>query len=92
MKTLNGIINICRKAGYLIIGGENIKNNSHKMYLILLDNNAGTSLKREMNFVANARGIEVLEISNLENVTGIDNCKAVAVKNKALSEEILKLI
>lgn len=92
MKTLNGLLNICRKAGYLIIGGENIKNNPHKMYLIILDKSAGFSLKREMNYTANSRSIKLVEISNLEEIIGIANCKAVAVKNKALSEEITKLI
>ena len=92
MKTLNGIINICRKAGYLIIGGENIKNNPHKMYLILIDKSSGNSLKREINYLSVSRKIPFLEVEGLANMTGIENCKAVAIKNKALSDEILKMI
>ena len=92
MKTLNGIINICRKAGYLIIGGENIKNNPHKMYLILIDKSSGNSLKREINYLSVSRKIPFLEVEGLANMIGIENCKAVAIKNKALSDEILKMI
>lgn len=92
MKTLNGIINICRKAGYLIIGGENIKNNPHKMYLILIDKSSGNSLKREINYLLVSRNIPFLEVKGLANMIGIENCKAVAIKNKALSDEILKMI
>lgn len=92
MKTLNGIINICRKAGYLIIGGENIKNNPHKMYLILIDKSSGNSLKREINYLLVSRKIPFLEVEGLANMIGIENCKAVAIKNKALSDEILKMI
>ena len=92
MKTLNGIINICRKAGYLIIGGENIKNNPHKMYLILIDKSSGNSLKREINYLLASRKIPFLEVEGLANMIGIENCKAVAIKNKALSDEILKMI
>ena len=92
MKTLNGIINICRKAGYLIIGGENIKNNPHKMYLILIDKSSGNSLKREINYLLVSRKIPFLEVEELANMIGIENCKAVAIKNKALSDEILKMI
>ena len=92
LKTLNGIINICRKAGYLIIGGENIKNNSHKMYLILIDKMSGSSLKREINFLSETRKIPYLEVEGLKDIVGIENCKAVAIKNKALSEEISKMI
>ena len=92
MKTLNGIINICRKAGYLIIGGENIKNNPHKMYLILIDKSSGNSLKRGINYLLVSRNIPFLEVEGLANMIGIENCKAVAIKNKALSDEILKMI
>ena len=92
MKTLNGIINICRKAGYLIIGGENIKNNPHKMYLILIDKSSGNSLKREINYLLASRNIPFLEVEGLANMIGIENCKAEAIKNKALSDEILKMI
>lgn len=92
MKTLNGIINICRKAGYLIISGENIKNNPHKMYLILIDKSSGNSLKREINYLLASRNIPFLEVEGLANMIGIENCKAVAIKNKALSDEILKMI
>ncbi len=92
MRDIKGIIGICRKAGYAIIGGENIKNNSQKMYLILVDENSGKSLLREMQFVANLRNIPIVSIKNLEEIVDIKNCKAVAFKNKALSEKIFDLL
>ncbi len=92
MKTLNGLLNICRKAGYLIIGGENIKSNTHKMYLILLDKTAGASLRRELNFLSSERKIPLVEVENLAELLGILNCKAVAIKNKALSDEVFSLL
>lgn len=92
MRDIKGIIGICRKAGYAIIGGENIKNNSQKMYLILVDENSGKSLLREMQFVANLRNIPIVSIKNLEEIVDIKNCKAVAFKNKALSEKIFNLL
>ena len=92
MRDIKGIIGICRKAGYAIIGGENIKNNSQKMYLILVDENSGKSLLREIQFVANLRNIPIVSIKNLEEIVDIKNCKAVAFKNKALSEKIFDLL
>ena len=92
MRDIKGIIGICRKAGYAIIGGENIKNNSQKMYLILVDENSGKSLLREMQFVANLRNIPIVSIKNLEEIVDIKNCKAVAFKNKALCEKIFDLL
>lgn len=92
MKEIKGIINICRKAGYLIIGGENILNHTQKLYLVLLSNDAGKSLQREMNFVASERKIPIFQTENLDKLTSIPNCKAVAIKNKALSDEIIELL
>ena len=92
MEEIKGILNICRKAGYLIIGGEKIEEHTQKMFLILVDSKAGKSLLREMNFIANSRKIPIYMIDDLENIIGIFNCKAVAIKNKNLSESILKTI
>ena len=92
MKDLKGLLNISRKAGYLIIGGENIEKHTQKMYVIVLDEKSGNSLKREMTHVANERNIPLLFVQKLDELMGIENCKAVALKNKALSEEIIKNI
>lgn len=92
MKEVKGIVGICRKAGYAIIGGENIKNNSHKMYLILVDKSSGNSLLREMTFTASSRNIPLIKVQNLQEIVGIENCKAVAFKNKALSDEIIEIL
>ena len=62
------------------------------MFVIVLDEKSGNSLKREMAHVANERNIPLLFVQDLEKLIGIENCKAVALKNKALSEEIIKII
>lgn len=92
MKEVKGILNICRKAGYLIIGGDNIKTYHHKMFLIVVDKSAGKSLMREMTLISKENDIELLCIEALGELIGIDNCKAVAVRNKALSDEIIQII
>ncbi len=92
MKDLKGLLNISRKAGYLIIGGENIEKHTQKMFVIVLDEKSGNSLKREMTHISNERKIPLLFVQDLEKLIGIENCKAVALKNKALSEEIIKII
>ena len=92
MKDVKGVVNICRKAGYAIIGGEKIKENTHKMFLILLDKSAGKSLTREMQFVSKEREIPLFLIEKLDVMVGIENCKAIAYKNKALSDEIIEIL
>ena len=62
------------------------------MFLVLVDSASGKSLLREMNYVANSRKIPLLQIEKLDEITSIANCKAVAIKNKPLSDEIIKLI
>ncbi len=62
------------------------------MFLIVVDKSAGKSLMREMTLISKENDIELLCIEALGELIGIDNCKAVAVRNKALSDEIIQII
>ena len=53
---------------------------------------AGNSLVREMRYISNERQIPLLEVEELGKLIGIDNCKALGVKNKAFSDNIIKII
>lgn len=88
---LVGYLNICQKAGYLIIGGETLENYNKKLYLVIYDKNAQ---KNTMKIVEKlkTRDIPVVEIENLEELTNKKNCKIVGIKNKDLSEIIKNLI
>ncbi len=92
MNNIDGLIGIARKAGFVIIGGENLASYTKKLYLLIFDKSAGTSLKREMNFLAQKRQIEIIEVENLSKLVGVQNCKAIGIKNKAFSENIKKTI
>lgn len=92
MNNIEGLIGIARKAGFVIVGGENLSHHTKKLYLILLDKSAGNSLKREMSFLSAKREVKLLEVDGLENYVGIKNCKAVGIKNKAFSENIEKCL
>ena len=81
---IKGYINISHKAGYLIIGGDKLKDYNKKLYLLIYDKNA---LKNTMKIVEKFN-----EIENLEELTSIKNCKIVGIKNKNLSELILSLL
>ena len=88
MNKLEGLIGIARKAGFVIVGGDNLSSYTKKLYLLLVDKTAGASLKRQMGYVANDRQIPLYEIENLGTIVGISSCKAIGLKNKALSEQI----
>ena len=90
LNKLIGLISIARKAGFCIIGQDNLRNYDKKLYLILLDKNAGSSLQRQMNFLANDKNIPLILIDNLSEMLAIENCKVVGIKNKAISENLIK--
>lgn len=92
MNKIEGLIGIARKAGYAVVGGESLKNYTKKLYLVLLDKSAGNSLKREMQFLSNNRNVDLLEIENLGYLAGIENCKAIGIRNKVFSENIVKCL
>lgn len=92
MNKLKGLISIAKKAGYVVIGAENLKNYNKKLFLLVIDAGAGNSLKREMNFLAQKRNLPLLEVENMADLVVIDNCKAIGIKNKCMSENIEKCL
>ena len=80
-------LNICRKAGYLIVGSDRLKSYNKKLYLILFDKNKSATIEKILD---KFKDIEVQEIENLGEIVSIDNCKIVGIKNLGLSEEIKK--
>jgi len=88
---LNGYINICRKAGYLIIGSEKLKGYNKKLYLALYDISAQKNTLKVVDEIKN-KNIQVIAVENLEKLTNIKNCKIVGIKNKDLSEIIINCL
>lgn len=83
-----GLISICRKAGYLLLGGDNLKGYKQKVYLILIDKQSGKNLKKIAENLKNNTNASLYEIQDLPQLTNILGCKLVAIKNKGLSEKI----
>ncbi len=86
-----GYINIAHKAGYLIIGSDNLDGYDKKLYIVILDKTAGKNSKKIAYRLAE-KGIAVKEIDNLEEFSSIKNCKIVGVKNKQISDILLELL
>ena len=92
MTKISGLISIARKAGYVVIGQDNLSAHKQKLYLLLMCKSAGNSLVREMRHISNESQIPLLEVEELGKLIGIDNCKALGVKSKAFSDNIIKII
>ena len=83
-------LNIANKAGYLIIGGEQLENYNKKLYLILYSSNAQKNTLKIVEKLKN-KEIEVLQIDKLKDLSGIKNCKLLGIKNKGISDIIVDL-
>ncbi len=88
---LKGYINISRKAGYLIIGSEKLKGYNKKLYVLIYDLTAQKNTLKVVEEIKN-KNIPIYAIENLEELTGIKNCKIIGIKNKDLSEIIENLL
>lgn len=88
---LQGYLNIAKKAGYVIIGGEKLYNYNKKLYLVIYDN---TSEKNTLKVVEKIkqRNIPIFSIDNLQDIVSIKNCKIIGIKNKNLSDIMMQCI
>ena len=91
---IEGYLNIAKKVGYLLIGGENIENailHNRKIYLVLyepsIQNNSLKIIRK-----AEERSILTKSLEGISNYIKIKNCKIIALKNKNLSDIIYNII
>ena len=90
-KRIQGLISISKKAGYLIVGTDNLKGYSQKLYLVLYEKESGRNLVKTAQSLKGPN-TAVYELENLFDYTNITGCKIVAIKNKGLSDQIQKLL
>lgn len=91
MEKVKNYLGLAKNAGYVIVGSDKLDNYSKKLYLILIDKNAGkNSLKIASKHENNSVNLRFVE--NLENLINIPHCKIIGIKNKGLSEQILKYL
>ncbi len=85
-----GYLNIAKKAGFVIIGGEKLYNYNKKLYLALFDSTAKKNTIKVVEKLKE-RGVSTLKLDGLDSIMNINNCKIIGIKNKNLSEIICKL-
>ena len=88
------LLGIANKAGYLIIGSDNLKGYDKKLYLLLKSESAGRTIEKITNYIYKKNNCNVFTFCESEflQMTNISNCKIVGIKNKGISEEIIKYI
>ncbi|MBQ8749131.1 MAG: hypothetical protein IJZ29_01490 [Clostridia bacterium] len=91
MSKLGNYLGLSRKANYLIIGSDNIKSYHKKMYLIILSAESSENVDKIAKSKAKEYNIKAIKFNeDLSKFIGLDGCKIVALKNKGLSDAILK--
>ena len=91
---IKGLINIANKAGYLIIGSDALKGYNKKLYLVLYNLDIGKNSQKIVKQIKANINCVVYGIENCDypKIVNIPNCKIVGIKNKGLSEEIIKYL
>ena len=88
---IKGYLNISRKAGYIIWGGDNLKNYSKKLFLVLVDTSAQKNTQKVVEKIK-LKEIPIIFVENLSNLVNKSNCKIIGIKNKAISEILVDLL
>lgn len=89
---IKGYISIAAKAGYVIYGTDNLNGYKKKLYLVLAQQNSGNYLMKTAESLKELVQNNVFYVEDMEKLTGIKNCKILGVKNKGISDEIIKLL
>lgn len=91
---LKGYIGLANRAGYVIFGADNLKIYTHKMYLVLHREDGGKTIEKTLNKIKEEKNIDIFCLSeqDFNYIVGKDNCKLLAIKNKGLSDQIIKIL
>lgn len=87
---LASYLGIAMQAGYAIIGSDKLDGYDKKLYLVLIDTEAGKSSRKVYDRLV-ASGVDGREVENLGSLNNKTN-KIIGIKNKGLSEEIKKYL
>lgn len=94
LNSIKKYINLCKKAGAVVYGIDNLKSSKKPVFVIFTDITAGNSLKRTAKYLSENSNILNIELeSNLiDNLFETTNCKAVGISNSNLADKIIELI
>ena len=93
MEKIDKYLGLCKKAGYLIIGADRLGEYHKKLYLLVVYGEiTNTILKVIKNKTAENANIKCITTNKaFSHAIGIDNCKIIGIKNKGITEQILKI-
>jgi len=76
------------KSGAAVIGGDNIEKSKKPLIVVLVCDSASDRLKKNMRRFGGKT--EVIAVENLEQISKIGGCKALAITDKSLAEAVIQ--
>lgn len=93
LNKIKGYIGISNNAGYVIHGADKLKNYTHKIYLVIYREDGGKTIEKTVDYLKKLNPCVIkLGVDNFNYVTNTDNCKLLAIKNKGIADQIIKLL
>lgn len=90
---IKGYVGIANRANYVIFGADNLKGYTHKLYLVLYRDDYKTTILKTVNELSQKNITCVkLVFDDFNYIVNTDKCKLFAIKNKGISEQILKYL
>lgn len=87
-----GLLGLCRRADYLIIGGDTLKDYKKKLYLVITAKQPSkniTKIATQCSEKYNIKSIELIDV-DLGEIIGVKNCQIVGIKNLGMVNQILE--
>lgn len=93
LNKIKGYVGIANRAKYVIYGVDNLKGYTHKLYLVLYRQDLSKTVSKTISELQQkALPCCALDVEEFNYITNTTNCKIFAIKNKGISEQILKAI
>lgn len=91
---VKGLVGIANKAGYLVIGADNLKNDRKKLFLVIRASDCGNGIEKVCAYSTTRTNCNIIVLQNdiLQHIIGIDTCKVFGIRNKGISDQIIELL
>lgn len=84
-------MNIAKKAGYIVLGGDTLEHYTKKLYLILYDPESGKSTLKILATLQ-SKGLEALPLEQLSKFMHMETCRMIGIRNKSFSDQIKQIL
>ena len=89
---LKNYFSIANKAGYVIWGVDNLKDYTHKLYLIIYRSDFGKTILKTLKHFDNKMVKIEIDKKLYDEITSTDKSKILAIKNFGLANKIIEIL